>query len=145
MQLNFDNFNFQIKTENNKNYIWDIVRNKHVVLTPEEWVRQHCVHQLMQNGFGKGLLSIERSLPNSNKRYDIVYMSTAGLPKLLVECKAPSVKINEKTLNQVASYLSLLDASYALLTNGLQHFFVSRVNNEIKIVQEFPSISLISD
>jgi hypothetical protein len=145
VQLNFDKFNFQIKTENNKNYIWDKVRKKHVALTPEEWVRQHCLHQLVANGFGIGLLSVERSLPNSKKRYDIVYLSTLGTPKLLVECKAPSIPINEKTLDQVASYLSLLDVSYALLTNGLQHFFISRVNKEIKIVQEFPTISKISD
>jgi hypothetical protein len=74
-----------------------------------------------------------------------VYLSTLGTPKLLVECKAPFIPINEKTLDQVASYLSLLDVSYALLTNGLQHFFISRVNKEIKIVQEFPTISKISD
>ncbi len=145
MQLNFDKFNFQIKTENNKNYIWDIVRKKYVMLTPEEWVRQHCLHQLVANGFGIGLLSVERSLPKSKKRYDIVYLSTLGTPKLLVECKAPYLPINEKTLNQVAYYLSLLNVSYALLTNGLQHFYVSRINNEIKIVQEFPTISKISD
>lgn len=144
MQLNFDNFNFQVKTENNKNIIFDVVRKKYVVFTPEEWVRQHCLQQLIKNGFSAGRLSVERNLPNSNKRYDVAFLDTQGKPLLLVECKAPSVTITEKTLNQVAGYISLWDVPYILLSNGLFHYFISRKDGELEIVQEFPLISRIS-
>jgi hypothetical protein len=145
VQLNFDNFNFQVKTENNKNIIFDVVRKKYVVFTPEEWVRQHCLQQLIKNGFSSGRLSVERNLPNSKKRYDVAYLDSHGKPKLLLECKAPSVAITEKTLNQVAGYISLWDVPYILLSNGLFHYFISRKNGELEIVQEFPLISRISD
>ena len=145
MQLNFDNFNFQVKTENNKNIIFDVVRKKYTALTPEEWVRQHCLNQLIKNGFSLGRLSVERNLPKSTKRYDIAYLDSEGKPLLLVECKAPSVAITEKTLNQVAGYISLWNVPYILLTNGLFHYFISRKNGELQIVQEFPLISRISN
>ncbi|PCJ67629.1 MAG: restriction endonuclease subunit R [Bacteroidetes bacterium] len=145
MQLNFDNFNFQVKTENNRNIIFDIVRKKYVELTPEEWVRQHCLHQLIKNGFPPGRISVERNLPNSKKRYDVAYLNAEGKPSLLVECKAPKVVISQKTLNQVAGYISLWDVPNILLTNGLHHYFFSRINNKLEIVQEFPAISRISD
>lgn len=145
MQLNFDKFNFQIKTQNNRNYIWDKVRKKYYVLTPEEYVRQHCIHQLEKNGFSLNRLSIERSLPNSNKRYDAIYFGKENQPVLLIECKAPKVRITEKTLEQVTGYLLLYNISNILLTNGLDHYLIGRSNQEISIIQEFPKLSLISD
>ncbi len=144
MQLNFDKFDFQVKTENNTKYIFDIIRKKYVILTPEEWVRQHCIHQLISHGFPPGRMSIERTLPRSQKRYDIAYLDSYGKPALLVECKAPSVAISQKTLNQVAGYIILWDVPYILLSNGLKHFFISRNNDSLEIVQEFPLFSNIS-
>lgn len=138
MQLNFDKFNFQIKNENNQTYIFDIVRKKYLVLTPEEWVRQHCVHQLVANGYASALMSIEKSLPNSKKRYDIIVYNRDGKPEILVECKAPSVKITESTLNQVTGYIALQEAPNILLSNGLQHFFIRRIDDQLEIVNDFP-------
>jgi type I site-specific restriction endonuclease len=138
LQLNFKPYQFQIKSENNCEYIFDIVRKKYVVLTPEEWVRQHVVQQLIENGFGVGLMSIEKSLPNSRKRYDIVVYDITGQPKIIVECKRPNVKINQYTLNQVASYLSLLDLNQVILTNGLEHFTIYRDQNKITVAYDFP-------
>lgn len=145
MQLNFDKFNFQIKTENNINYIFDVVRRKYVALTPEEWVRQHCLYQLIQNGFAKGRISVERTLPKSKKRYDAVYYDREGLPQLLVECKAPSVEINDKTLQQVTRYIELQESPNILLTNGLNHYLIRRNLEALEIVQQFPHISMISE
>jgi hypothetical protein len=144
VQLNFPEFSFQIKTQNNQNYIFDVIRNKYVVLTPEEWVRQHVVHQLITNNFPKGRISVEKSLPNSTKRYDALYFDEKLSPYLLVECKAPSVSISQSVLNQVMRYISLLDIPHVLLSNGLSHFWFSRKGTSIEIKQEIPLFSAIS-
>jgi len=145
VQLNFDKFNFQVKTENNTNYIFDCIRKKYVKLTPEEWVRQHCIHQLLQNGFPEGRLSVERNFPKSKKRYDLAYLNKEGVPSLLVECKAPKVTIDETTLNQVSGYVYLQNVKYVLLTNGLTHFLITRNDDKLEIVQDFPIFSKISN
>ena len=143
MQLNFEKFNFQIKSDNNgKNEIYDLVRKKYVPLTPEEWVRQHTLHQLIKNGFAAGRMSIEKTLPNSKKRYDIIYYSREGTPELLVECKAPSITITQKTINQVAGYITLQNVEKILLTNGLSHFYIERGENGLDILNEFPLFTL---
>ncbi len=145
MQLKFDNFNFQVKSENNKNFIFDVVRKKFVRLTPEEWVRQHTIHQLIKNGFSANRLSVERTLPLSKKRYDAVYYNDDGRPWMLIECKAPSIKINEQTLNQIASYLQLEDVPFVLLTNGVDHYTIKRENKIVEVFQYFPNFSNVSD
>jgi len=143
VQLNFEKFNFQIKSDNNgKNEIYDLVRKKYVPLTPEEWVRQHTLHQLIKNGFAAGRMSIEKTLPNSKKRYDIIYYSREGTPELLVECKAPSIAITQKTINQVAGYITLQNVEKILLTNGLSHFYINRGENGLDILNEFPLFTL---
>jgi hypothetical protein len=145
VQLKFDNFNFQVKSENNKNFIYDVVRKKFVRLTPEEWVRQHTIHQLIKNGFSANRLSVERTLPLSKKRYDAVYYNRDGRPWMLIECKASSVKINEQTLNQIASYVQLEDVPFVLLTNGIVHYTIKRENKIVEVIQDFPNFSNVSD
>ena len=145
MQLKFYNFNFQVKSENNKNYIYDVVRKKFLRLTPEEWVRQHTIHQLIKNGFSANRLSVERTLPLSKKRYDIVYYNKDGNPWILIECKAPSVAIDEQTLNQIATYIQLEDVPYIVLTNGIVHYIIKRKNKIVEVIQDFPNFSNVSD
>lgn len=144
MQLNFPEFSFQIKTVNGKQCIFDVIRNKYVMLTPEEWVRQHVLHQLVFNGFPKGRISVERKLPKSSKRYDVLVMDDLIKPFLLVECKAPSVAISQSTLNQVMGYIHLLDIPNVLLTNGLEHYWFSRNTEAIEIRREIPLFTQIS-
>jgi len=142
VQLNFENFNFQLKTDiNGEKKIFDEIRRKYVVLTPEEWVRQHVIHQLISNGFPKGRLSVERTLPASKKRYDLVYFDKHGQPQLLVECKAPSIAINQKTIQQVAKYIQQMNFPIILLSNGFVHITLLRTNDKIKIVKDFPQFS----
>lgn len=145
MQLNFDNFNFQIKTENNQNYIWDVVRKKHYILSPEEYVRQHCIHQLISNDFPVSRISIEHAFPHSKKRYDIIYFDAFGNPELLIECKAPYVKLTQQVLEQVSGYVALLNVPNILITNGLIHYHFSRKNDNITVVQDFPVNTKNSD
>ncbi|MEK9600470.1 MAG: type I restriction enzyme HsdR N-terminal domain-containing protein [Bacteroidota bacterium] len=142
MQLNFEKFNFQLKSDNNgQKLIFDPIRQKYVVLTPEEWVRQHIIQQLVKNGFPMGRISVERMLPQTKKRYDIVFYGSNGQPILLVECKAPSIHLNQKTLKQITSYIQHLDSPFILLSNGIQHISIQRDGANFKIVHNFPHFS----
>lgn len=109
----------------NQPLIWDVLRRKHVVLTPEEWVRQHVVHYLIDYlGYPRGLLVLERGLRYNQrlKRTDLLAMNAAGQPLLLVECKAPTVKIDAAVARQAATYNQTIGAPLLLLTNGLTHY-----------------------
>lgn len=109
----------------NQPLIWDALRRKHVVLTPEEWVRQHVVHYLISHrGYPRGLLVLERGLHYNQrrKRTDLLAMDGVGKPLLLVECKAPTVKIDAAVVRQAATYNQTIGAPLLLLTNGLTHY-----------------------
>ena len=124
MQLNFPAYNFKVKTEENTNYVFDIVRKKFVALTPEEWVRQHLLHFLIQErGYPASLLSIERGLEMNGlrKRFDVLVFGKDAKPLLLVECKSPAITLDEATFMQAAVYNSNFGAKHLLITNGLNH------------------------
>ncbi len=124
--LNFPEYEFRFKGNENDAYIFDIVRKKFVMLTPEEWVRQHVVNYLIyQKKYPLSLINVEKQLvvKNLRKRYDIVGYSSNGKINVVVECKAPSVKITQETFDQIARYNMVLQANFLMVTNGLQHFF----------------------
>ena len=119
-QLNFPNFSFRFKNSENKISIFDVIRKRFVILQPEEWVRQHCVHYLIENkGYPKSLINIEKELivNTLRKRYDIVVFNPDGSIHLIVECKSPSITINQNTFDQIAQYNLVLNASYLMITN----------------------------
>ncbi|QDO95388.1 type I restriction enzyme HsdR N-terminal domain-containing protein [Formosa sediminum] len=125
-ELNFPKFSFRFKNSENKISIFDDIRKKFVILQPEEWVRQHCVHYLMQvKGYPKSLINVEKELivNNLKKRYDIVIFNTNGSIHVIVECKAPKIKITQSTFDQIARYNLTLNASYLMVTNGLNHYY----------------------
>ena len=126
MQLNFPEFKFQIKTENNKYLIFDDIRKKYVVLTPEEWVRQHTLKQLEQNKFPKGRISVERSLNNSTKRYDVIFYNAHGDAELLIECKSPQIQISQKTIDQVAGYITIFKCTKC----SINQWFITHFHSE---------------
>ncbi len=106
--------------------IFDILRKKFLVLTPEEWVRQHFVLYLLEEKkYPKSLIALEKQLTinNRKKRTDILIFNTKGEPDIIVECKAPSIKITQATFDQIARYNLKLKANYLIVTNGLQHFY----------------------
>ncbi len=124
--LNFPTYNIKQKTENNKNYVWDIVRKKWIVNLPEEWVRQNLIWFLInQLGFSKNSMSVEKQikLNEMKKRYDLVVHNKDLKPLVLVECKAPKIKITQAVFNQAAHYNLVLKVPFLLLTNGINHFF----------------------
>ncbi|WP_258102227.1 type I restriction enzyme HsdR N-terminal domain-containing protein [Marinoscillum pacificum] len=124
-QLNLPTCDLKIKNEEGNQFVLDIIRKKYVVLTAEEWVRQHFIHLMVNHlKYPKSLLKIESGLSyfKSSKRSDINLMNSDGSLFLVLECKAPDVKINQKALNQISVYNKELQAQYVALTNGLQHF-----------------------
>ena len=120
--LSFPNYNFKIKHEDNKTLIFDEYRKKWIILTPEENVRQHlCKYLNKELNYPKGLIAIEKQLKVNSliKRFDIVIYNNDGKPSLIVECKAPNVKLDTKTLNQVLRYNIALKCDIILFTNGI--------------------------
>lgn len=128
MQLNFPTYNFTIKKGENRNYIFDIIRKKYVVLTPEEWVRQHLVHHLIQAaGCSPALIAVEKGLlvNGRKKRFDVLVYHPTGYPILLAECKAPNMPVDEGTFAQAAVYNKVLGVKHLLITNGIALFTCS--------------------
>ena len=125
-ELNFPTYSFRFKNSENKVAIFDDIRKKFIILTPEEWVRQHTVQFLLQGkNYPKSYLNVEKliKINSLSKRYDIVVFQPDGTIFLLVECKAPEVNITQKTFDQIARYNMTLKACYLMVTNGLNHYF----------------------
>ena len=125
-KLNFPTYTFRFKNSKNKRLIFDDVRKKFVALQPEEWVRQHCIHYLIEiKNYPKSLINVEKELRINNlrKRYDIVIYNADGSIHLIVECKAASITINQDTFDQIARYNLALNAKYLMVTNGLNHYY----------------------
>jgi len=125
-KLNFPSFMFRFKNSENKVAIFDEIRKKFIILTPEEWVRQHVVHYLLQDKkYPKSYINVEKiiKINNLNKRYDIVVYQPNGEVFLLIECKAPEITINQQTFDQIARYNLVLNAKYLMVSNGLNHYF----------------------
>lgn len=143
-KLNLPAFSAKLKNKENKTLIFDKFRKKYVVLTPEEWVRQHFANYLVEEKkYPISLIAIEKQLTINElqKRSDILVFNTEGYPEIIVECKAPSVKINQQTFDQIARYNLILNANFLVVTNGLQHFFCKMdFNNKTYIfLKEIPS------
>ena len=145
-KLNFPSYKFRLKNSENKTLIFDQIRKKFVVLQPEEWVRQHCINYLIEEiNCPKSLINVEKSL-NLNgvkKRYDIVVYKPDGTLFLIVECKAPSITINQETFDQIARYHLSLKSDFLFVTNGINHYscFIDFKNNSYQFLKEIPKFS----
>ena len=117
----------------NTPYVWDNLRAKYLKLTPEEWVRQHFVHYLIEHiNYPKSSLALEGGLRVNQQafRTDILIYKNAK-PWMIVECKAPQIKLTQKVLDQASVYNLNYNTPYIAITNGLQHF-VFQVNQQEK-------------
>lgn len=122
--LNLPPFSYSLKQEGDKTFILDILRKKYLQLTPEEWVRQHFIHFLVNHlSYPKTLIRIEGGLKFNTlaKRSDIVVYNRNGIPWMLVECKAPDYKLRQQTMEQATTYNHTLKARYIVITNGMTH------------------------
>jgi len=124
-QLNLPEYSFKIKSKEQKNYIFDSIRKKFVLLTPEEWVRQNFVRYLIQEkGYSSQLIAIEMTLEYNRLSYraDVVVYNRNMEPALIVECKAPEVRLSQEHFDQIARYNMQLRVEYLLVTNGINHY-----------------------
>ena len=142
--LNFPKYKFRFKSNENKTLIFDIIRKKFVVLTPEEWVRQHAIHFLIsEKKYPAAHINVEKQLQLNDtvKRYDIVVFNKDGTIKIIVECKAPSIKTNQQTFDQIARYNLVLKSETLMVTNGLEHFFCKMdfANKKYLFLKDLPS------
>ena len=146
--LNFLPYSFRFKSSENNTLIFDPVRKKFVVLTPEEWVRQHVIAFLThEKKIPLTLISVEKEIKvnRTKKRYDIIAFNSDGSLALIVECKAPSVSISQETFDQIARYNLALEAPYLMVTNGLDHYYCTQDHEgkTYKFLQEIPSYPLL--
>ena len=124
-KLNLPQYPIKIKEEEGKHFIFDSIRKKYLVLTPEEWVRQNFVKYLIQEkAYPASLIAIEKGLKLNElqKRADAVIYNNNGLPIVLIEFKAPSIKITQDTFEQIGRYNSIFKVPYLIVSNGLEHF-----------------------
>ena len=124
--LNLPPYDAKIKNVGEKVKIFDVLRNKFVALTPEEWVRQHFVHYMVEcKGYPSALMANEVavSLNGMSRRCDTVVYRQQGLkPYIIIEYKAPSVEITQKVFNQICRYNMVLEVEYLIVSNGLKHY-----------------------
>ncbi len=124
-KLNLPSFDHKLRKANGKVWIFDGIRKKFIVLTPEEWVRQHFIHYLVnEKQCPRSLIRVEGGLTYNQmqKRSDIVIFDREGKPWMVVECKSPTQMISDQTLSQAAVYNSTLKAAFICVTNGMVHY-----------------------
>ncbi|AZQ63683.1 type I restriction enzyme HsdR N-terminal domain-containing protein [Flammeovirga pectinis] len=140
--LNLPKSKVRLEQKEGKTYIFDPIRKKMLLLTPEEWVRQQFLQMLLSMGISKGLVGIEGGLKVNKiqKRADLLIFDRGGAPFLLIECKAPSIKLSNETFKQVAAYNATIKAPYIGITNGLQHYFcaINFENSSYDFLKEIP-------
>jgi hypothetical protein len=124
-ELNLPSFDVKVRGTREKPEIFDFLRKKYVALTPEEWVRQHFTHWLVEHkGYPKGLLGNEIELRIGEKRLrcDSILYNEKALPRMIIEYKSPSVSVTQRVFNQISTYNLLLHVDYLMVSNGVQHY-----------------------
>lgn len=140
--LDFSVVELKLRQEENKTTVFDSIRKKWLVLTPEEHVRQYIIQYLTQVlQYPAGLISVEKKITVGAmvKRFDLVVYDREHKPWMLVECKAPEIPVTEATLRQLLNYQRTIQCNYWLLTNGHQTFCANACNpKQITWLQELP-------
>jgi type I site-specific restriction-modification system R (restriction) subunit len=145
-KINLPPFEQRLKETEGKTQIFDEFRKKYVQLTPEEWVRQHFLHFLVEHkSYPKGLLLVESELiiDGHKRRPDLVVYSKEGKPRMIVEFKASSIEIDEDVFFQIAMYNKKLKVPFLILSNGMEHY-CAKINlstGEIEFLKDFPEFA----
>ncbi len=138
INLVFPAYSYKVKKNEGKLYIFEEITKKYRLLTPEEWVRQHCLQFLVNDlKYPASLFQIEGGMKvdKLNRRTDIRIYKSSGEVFMLIECKAPQVDINLTTIQQISQYQKIQKAEYLVITNGLQNIIL---HHSTKIINEFP-------
>lgn len=146
-KLNFPLYQIPLKNKENKMLVFDSIRKKWLKLVPEEWVRLNCIEFLInEKKISRSLISVEKEfkLNNLKKRFDIVVFNKKGEIYLLVECKAPNVKISQSVFNQITKYNLVLKSKFLMISNGINHYFFTMnfESQKIEFLKELPSYDL---
>lgn len=139
INLVFPAYSYKVKKKEGKLYIFEEITKKYRLLTPEEWVRQHCLQYLVNElNYPASLFQIEGGMQvdKLNRRTDIRLYKPNGEVFMLIECKAPYIEINLNTLQQISQYQKVQQAEYLVLTNGLSNIIL---HQSTKIINEFPT------
>jgi hypothetical protein len=146
--LNLPPYKYDIKMENDKIYIFDTIRKKYLINTPEEWVRQHFIQFLINHrNYSKNLISVETGLKygNRRKRTDIQLFDNNGLLNILVECKAPDIALDQKVVNQILQYNKVLNPKIMAITNGIEHVFIEINESNFEYLPDMPYFKTKND
>lgn len=143
IELNLPSFDVKVKKTEDSVYIWDKLRRKYIVLTPEEWVRQHFINYLTtEKGYPEALIANEQQiiLNNCKRRCDSIVYDNKLRPVVIVEYKAPDVKITQEVFNQIARYNIVLRVGFLIVSNGIEHYCcrVDYENQSINYLKEIP-------
>ena len=125
-RLNLPPFEIKLRGTKAQPQIFDILRKKYIALTPEEWVRQHFVHFLVEHkGYPAALMANEIQLKVGEKtlRADSVLYSRDLKPRMIIEYKAPTVPLTQRVFDQISAYNLLLHVDFLVVSNGVQHVF----------------------
>jgi hypothetical protein len=139
--LNLPQYDCKVKEVDGKQYIYDAIRKKYLVLTPEEWVRQHFINLLVtQYKYPRSMFALEtgHKYQTLSKRSDILIFSNTGTPFLLVECKAPEILLNQNVFNQIAQYHHTIRPTFLAVTNGLEHYCFQSSDQGVIFLDNFP-------
>jgi hypothetical protein len=150
LQLNLPAYEYKLKQSADNHLIFDFIRRKYVILTPEEWVRQHFINYLVVHlHYPKSLVAVERGTVYNQlaKRTDVCIYATNGFPLMLVECKAAAVAITAATVKQASTYNKKLKAKFVVVTNGLEHYCweVDFINHKYLPLVQVPDYQSLTD
>jgi hypothetical protein len=136
--LNLPPFEPKLKEMDGKLGIFDSLRKKFLILTPEEWVRQHWINFLINHlEYPKGLVALEKGIVYNKlqKRTDLVVWNKEGNPYLLIECKAPAIKLTQKTMEQACLYHQKIKSKYLIISNGMNHLSMEWMEDSKQFIQ----------
>jgi len=145
-QLNLPTYDLRLRRTGNRDMIFDVLRRKYVALTPEEWVRQHFVHFLIEHkGYPTALLAneIELRIGEKHLRADTLLYNKELHPHMLIEYKSPTIALTQKVFDQISAYNLLLHADYLIVSNGMQHICcrMDYEQNTYHFLEEIPDYS----
>ena len=144
-QLNLPPFNIKVAEREGQTTIYDFLRHRYIRLTPEEWVRQHFTHFLVEHkGYPTALLANEVTIDVNGvaRRCDsVLYKAARGMPRMIIEYKAPHIHITQSVFQQIYSYNSVLRADYLIVSNGINHYccHVDYDNMRVDFLKDIPN------
>lgn len=139
--IKFPEPDFRIKDENGKEFIFDLLRKKWLLLTPEEWVRQNFIQYLIKTKkYPSALIAVEKEiqLGEMKKRFDVLVYDKNHKPLMMIECKAAEIKLDEKVLEQALRYNISVPVKYIVITNGKATYAWEKENGHLQLLYEIP-------